>query len=144
MLEDLGVDSLITPEFINYIKVSLGVELSSAEFAELVDVESPLGLLADTLGVEDGKPTPTTGSSRISDAVAPSDPVMSTIFQEIRCNYDAYAKAFQSTGYWEHVYPVQLQVVSGLAGGPRPRRGSLLGARGGRQAKSGAETEGKR
>ncbi|PWY75783.1 BcPKS20, polyketide synthase [Aspergillus eucalypticola CBS 122712] len=112
VLEDLGVDSLITPEIINNIKESLNVELSSAEFSGLVDVDSLLDLLADALGLEDAKPTPTTGSSGISDAVAPSDPNMPTVFQEIRRNYDAHAKAFQLSGYWENVYPVQLQVVS--------------------------------
>ncbi|GLA73911.1 type I Iterative Polyketide synthase (PKS) [Aspergillus tubingensis] len=112
ILEDLGVDSLITPEIINNIKESLNVELSSTEFSGLVDVDSLLDLLADALGLEDAKPTPTTGSSGISDALAPSDPVMPTVFQEIRRNYDDRAKAFQLSGYWENVYPVQLQVVS--------------------------------
>ncbi|OJJ70061.1 hypothetical protein ASPBRDRAFT_31942 [Aspergillus brasiliensis CBS 101740] len=77
-LNDLGVDSLLTPEIIDHIKDSLNVELSSADFAALSDVESLFDLLADALGV-DAKSTPTTASSETSDAVAsPSDQAMST------------------------------------------------------------------
>ncbi|PYI01676.1 BcPKS20, polyketide synthase [Aspergillus sclerotiicarbonarius CBS 121057] len=104
-LEDLGADSLITPEILSNIKQSLHVDLSPAEFAASGDVGSLLDLLAGALGV-DARPTPTA-----SDA-GTSDKSMQTAFQEIRRNFDAHAKACQLTGYWEQVYPVHLPVVS--------------------------------
>ncbi|GKZ85517.1 type I Iterative Polyketide synthase (PKS) [Aspergillus niger] len=111
-LEDLGTDSLITPEILSNIKESLNVELSSTEFAALVDVRSLLTLLAGALGVDNARLTPATGSSSASDTVRLDTKSMHTAFQEVRRNFDAHAKIFQLTGYWEQVYPVQLQAVA--------------------------------
>ncbi|GKZ27379.1 type I Iterative Polyketide synthase (PKS) [Aspergillus brasiliensis] len=91
-LNDLGVDSLLTPEIIDHIKDSLNVELSSVDVAALSDVESLFDLVADALGA-DAKPTPTptTASSEMSNAVAPSDQAMptTTIFQNSTNSWQA-------------------------------------------------------
>ncbi|KAE8365309.1 hypothetical protein BDV27DRAFT_171731 [Aspergillus caelatus] len=122
-LEDLGAESLVATEIISNLNKDLGLHISSTEFASMADVVSLCDYIAGTGG--NTSCTPRSGSSKALDtgATTPTGSEKSTLvkghtasihttFQQICCNFDAHAKDTKFTGYWDQVYPPQLDTVT--------------------------------
>ncbi|OPB36092.1 hypothetical protein A0O28_0108660 [Trichoderma guizhouense] len=134
-LEDLGADSLVASEIISNLNDAFNVDISNSEFTSLVDVASLCKLIGASLGVDSAQ-TPTSSGSHeqsasINDismtpytgATTPAIAEKSTLersggrithtaFHQIRRNFDAHAKDTKFTGYWDQVYPPQLETVA--------------------------------
>ncbi|KAF7858490.1 hypothetical protein EAF04_009090 [Stromatinia cepivora] len=129
-LEDLGADSLVAAEIISNLNDAFNVNISSTDFASIVDVISLCNHIAGTAGF-DSVQTPLSSLSDASftqstskaesplildtGATTPkkaSQDWMHTAFQGIRRNFDVHAKETQHTGYWKEVYPPQLITVT--------------------------------
>ncbi|KAL7931973.1 polyketide synthase module [Trichoderma chlorosporum] len=134
-LEDLGADSLVASEIISNLNEAFNIDISNAEFTALVDVASLCKLIGATLGVDSAE-TPTSSSQAASHghsassnsismtpytgATTPAVADKSTVggsathraFQQVRRNFDAHAKETKFTGYWNTVYPPQLETVA--------------------------------
>ena len=137
-LEDLGADSLVAWEIISNLNEAFGSDISSDDFASIVDVASLCNLISGGLGVGLVQ-TPMASSSGASHAdsasrasipatprsgaTTPAESEKSTLtkdkttsmhaaFQQARSGFDAHAKDTKLTGYWDHVYPQQLSTVA--------------------------------
>ena len=137
-LEDLGADSLVAWEIISNLNEAFSSDISSNEFASIVDVASLCNLIAGGLSVGSMQ-TPTASSSGASHAdstsrtsilVTPCSGAttpaksekptptkdnttsMHAAFQQVRSGFDSHAKDTKLTGYWDKVYPQQLSTVT--------------------------------
>jgi acyl carrier protein len=137
-LEDLGVDSLVAVEIINFLKEAFGCDISSEAFASADDVASLAALVTRFSGNGSPETTPGTTPSSTAISTAQTTPGSMTtdngaatpaqtelaqpskasstsihkVFQSIRQNFDAQAEATGLLGYWDKVYPEQLTVVT--------------------------------
>ncbi|KAK7931820.1 polyketide synthase [Apiospora marii] len=124
-LEDLGVDSLISGEIIGRLNEALNVDITSSELSAATDVAAVCQLIAESLGVSPATPqsysTPATSSqpgtpppdieTLIGDGKKNPGSIHA-VFQQVRGGFDAHAKDTKLSGYWDHVYPQQLGVVT--------------------------------
>ncbi|KAK2600066.1 hypothetical protein QQS21_005230 [Conoideocrella luteorostrata] len=135
-LDDLGADSLVAAEIITSLNVSLSLNLASNELALLNTVASLCDLISDTFKVTSNHQSRTTNSidtSPVCSVTTMDDPPtpdssasfkqqmlpnkigtdsMHKAFQKTRRRFDIHATNFQLTGYWDHVYPRQLNTVT--------------------------------
>ncbi|ROV97820.1 hypothetical protein VPNG_08650 [Cytospora leucostoma] len=137
-LEDLGADSLVSGEIIGNLNEAFGLDIESVEFTSLTDVASLYGMIAGALNVDPVQiATPSSsGASPTSASFSGSVTALSantgtttptttiktvpsqdntgfihTAFQETRRSFDAHAKDTGYIGYWDEVYPRQLDTV---------------------------------
>ncbi|TGO57838.1 hypothetical protein BCON_0061g00030 [Botryotinia convoluta] len=137
-LDDLGADSLVAIEIISKLNEAFGVDISTTEFASMVDVASIFTLIPGASDV-DSVQTPITSPSKSLPASSDSsndgaaafdtetnltenkEGTTSTknnaasihaAFQEIRHSFDAHAKTTNYSGDWDKVYPEQLKTVT--------------------------------
>lgn len=138
ILDDLGADSLVATEIISKLDEEFGVDISTTEFASMIDVASIFTLITGASDVNSVQ-TPITSPSKSLPAISESSSdgaaafytetnltdnkegkiwtrsntaSIHTAFQKVRYGFDSYAKATHYSGYWDKVYPEQLKTVT--------------------------------